>query len=357
MTESGIQARFELQLGEFTLTLELDLPGRGVTVLFGPSGSGKTLLLRCIAGLERARGRLAVNGERWQDEGLFLPTHDRPLGYVFQEPSLFPHLTVHSNLEYGMRRASRGNGAALEQAVELLGIGHLLRRRPGRLSGGEQQRVAIARAIAVRPRLLLMDEPLASLDLARKREILPYLEQLHDRLEIPLLYVTHSPDEMARLADHLVVMESGRVLASGPLGDTLARLDLPVRLGEEAGVVLESRIVERDRQWGLAHAEFPGGRLVVRDIGIPAGNRVRLRVLARDVSLALERQHGSSILNLLPAKVAEIGEGEHPATALVRLRLGESTLLASLTRRSVHTLALRPGKRIWVQIKSVAVIE
>ena len=354
---SGIQALFQLELGQFSLDLELDLPGRGVTVLFGPSGSGKTLLLRCIAGLERARGRLSVNGERWQDEKLFLPTHRRPLGYVFQEPSLFPHLSVQGNLEFGMKRASRSNGEALEQAIELLGIGHLLRRRPGRLSGGEQQRVAIARAIAVQPRLLLMDEPLAALDLARKREILPYLEQLHDRLEIPLLYVTHSPDEMARLADHLVVLEGGRVLASGPLTDTLARLDLPVRLGEEAGVVLEARIEGRDRQWGLASAAFPGGRLLVKDIGIPVGNRVRLRVLAKDVSLALERQEGSSILNLLPATVAEVGEGEHPATALVRLKLGESTILASLTRRSVHALELEAGKAVWVQIKSVAVIE
>ena len=358
MTTTGITARFKLDFSCFSLDVDLRLPGRGVTVLFGHSGSGKTMLLRCIAGLNRANGKLSVNGEIWQDNDIFLATHKRPLGYVFQEANLFPHLNVLRNLEYGMKRVSRkGLRESLEHSVELLGIDHLLNRKPARLSGGERQRVAIARALAVDPRILLMDEPLAALDLARKREILPFLEQLHDQLEIPVIYVTHSPDEMARLADHLVIMDDGKAVASGSLTETLARLNLPVRLGEEAGVVLEARIRERDQRWGLACAEFPGGSLWVKDIGTAIGNTVRLRVLARDVSLALEKQNNSSILNLLPAIVAELHKGEDQAIQLVRVEIGESSIISRLTSRSVHTLNLEAGKPVWVQIKSVAIIE
>lgn len=210
----GIQARFRLDWPGFRLDVDLTLPGRGVTALFGHSGSGKTTLLRCIAGLERSpQGFLSFKGEVWQDAATWLPTYRRPLGYVFQEASLFPHLTVMGNLRYGLRRVTAGQRAHLEQAIELLGIAPLLKRRPDRLSGGERQRVGIARALAVNPRVLLMDEPLAALDHQRKQEILPYLERLHDTLAIPVLYVSHSPDEVARLADHLVVMEDGQALA------------------------------------------------------------------------------------------------------------------------------------------------
>jgi molybdate transport system ATP-binding protein len=224
---AGIEARFRIDWPGFVLDVDLSLPGRGVTALFGHSGSGKTTLLRCIAGLERAPlGRLAVDGEVWQDASQWLPPHKRPIGYVFQEASLFAHLTVMGNLHYGLKRLRCAPRISLDQAIELLGIGHLLDRKPDTLSGGERQRVGIARALAVSPRLLLMDEPLAALDLKRKQEILPYLERLHDELEIPVLYVSHSPDEVTRLADHLVAMEGGRVVAYGPLADTLARLDL-----------------------------------------------------------------------------------------------------------------------------------
>ena len=232
---AAIHAQFKLAYSGFTLDVDLDLPGRGVTALFGHSGSGKTALLRCIAGLERANsGFLAVNGRVWQDDSqrVYLPTYQRPLGYVFQEASLFPHLNVRRNLEYGMKRVPASERrASLEQAISLLGIGNLLTQLPDTLSGGERQRVAIARALAVSPQLLLMDEPLAALDQARKQEILPYLEQLHGELNIPILYVSHAADEVARLADHIVVMEAGKVLANGPLSDTLSRLDLPLRLG------------------------------------------------------------------------------------------------------------------------------
>jgi len=354
----SIEARFRLDYPGFDLDVDLTLPSRGVTALFGYSGSGKTTLLRCLAGLERApEGYLALDGEVWQQGPVFLPTHHRSLGYVFQEASLFPHLSVRRNLEYGMRRiADSARRVSLDAAIELLGIGHLLERMPDHLSGGERQRVAIARALAVSPRILLMDEPLAALDLARKQEILPYLERLHDELEIPLIYVSHSPDEVARLADHIVVMEAGRAVAAGPLVETLSRLDLPIHLGEDAGVVLDGVLAERDETWHLARVDFPGGSLWVREHGVPLGRHVRVRILARDVSLALQHVEHSSIQNLLPGTVEAIGEDSHPALALVRVRVGESALVARLTRRSVAALELAPGCAVWAQIKSVALI-
>lgn len=353
-----IRARFQIDWPGFRLDVDLALPGRGVTALFGHSGSGKTTLLRCIAGLERASpGHLAFNGEVWQDERTWVPTHRRPLGYVFQEASLFPHLTVLGNLRFGMKRASAQQRAGLDQAVELLGIGHLLDRRPERLSGGERQRVAIARALAVSPRILLMDEPLAALDLKRKQEILPYLERLHDELDIPVMYVSHSPDEVARLADHLVAMEEGRVIAAGPLKETLARLDLPIRLGEDAGAVLDAVVGERDESWHLARVDFPGGSLWTRDRGVPVGCKIRVRVLARDVSLARQPQEETSVLNLLRGRVDAIEDEEHPGQALVRVRVGESPLLARLTKRSASALGIVRGLDVWVQVKSIALME
>lgn len=355
----AIHARFGLTLAAFRLEVDLNLPGRGVIALFGHSGSGKTTLLRAIAGLERvADGFLQVNGELWQDGAWFLPTHRRPLGYVFQEASLFPHLNVRRNLEYGMRRVPMAQRkVTLAQVVEWLDLEPLLQRMPDRLSGGERQRVAIARALAVSPRLLLMDEPLAALDLARKQDIVPYLEKLHDALDIPVLYVSHAPDEVARLADHLVLLQQGRVLAVGPITEMLARCDVPVRLGEDVGVVIEGVVAERDEPWSLARVAFAGGSLWVRDQGLAAGRRLRLRVLARDLSLALDRQERTSILNLLPGKIVEVAPGDHPAVVLARVLVGQTFFLARLTARSAAVLALRAGLPVWVQVKSVAVLE
>lgn len=353
-----ITARFCINWPGFTLDLDLNLPGLGVTAIFGQSGSGKTTLLRCIAGLERAeRGFLSFNGEVWQDDRTFLPTHKRPLGYVFQEASLFPHLSVLGNLRYGLTRSKAEQKVSLDHAIELLGIGGLLERKPERLSGGERQRVGIARALAVSPRILLMDEPLAALDLARKQEVLPYLERLRDELEIPVLYVTHSPDEVGRLANYLLALESGAVVAQGPLAETLARLDLPIRLGEERGVVLEGIVAERDEVWHLERVEFPGGSLWMRDRGIPLGQRVRVRVPSGGISLSRLPQQESSILNTLAGVVEAIGDDDHPAHSLVRVRVGESVLLARITKRSVAALSLQPGVPVWAQIKSVAVAQ
>ncbi len=351
----SIEARFHVSYPGFVLDVDLSLPSSGITALFGPSGSGKTTLLRAIAGLERVPGgRLVFDGELWQDAIAFLPTHRRPIGYVFQEASLFPHLSVQENLDYGRRR--RLAGVDFSKTVELLGIGHLLDRKPDRLSGGERQRVAIARALLTSPRLLLMDEPLAALDLARKREILPYLEQLHETLQIPVLYVSHAPDEVARLADHIVVLEAGRAVAAGPLAETLSRVDLPIRLGEDAGVVIEGRVTELDTAWHLARIEFSGGALWVRDEGHPVGKRLRVRVLARDVSLARTEPTGVSILNHFRVTVRELADDAHPALLLARVDCGAQPLLARLTRRSAAALELRPGAAVWAQVKAVALL-
>jgi molybdate transport system ATP-binding protein len=338
--------------------VDLALPARGVTALFGPSGSGKTTLLRCIAGLEKPdEGRLVVDGRPWQDERIALPPHRRPLGYVFQEASLFPHLSVLGNLRFGLKRAQGTSRADLDAAIELLGIAPLLDRRPEHLSGGERQRVAIARALAVAPRVLLMDEPLAALDLARKQEILPYLERLHRELDIPLLYVSHLPDEVARLADHLVVLDQGRVRAHGPLSETVSRLDLPLHLGEDRGVVLDAQVDAVDGQWHLARLAFDGGQLWTPDPGLPPGRRLRVRLLARDVSLAREHPGRSSIQNVMRGVVEAWADERHPGLVIVAVRVGAARVLARLTRRSLDALQLQPGDAVWVQVKSVALME
>ena len=352
----SISAQLRLTHPGFTLDAALEIPGQGLTAIFGPSGCGKTTLLRCIAGLNRGTGSLTVNGHTWQSAKLFVPAHRRPIGYVFQDARLFPHLTVLGNLEYGMRRATSADFTQLNPIIDLLGLTALLQRLPERLSGGEQQRVAIARALLTSPQLLLMDEPLASLDHARKQEILPYLERLRDELKIPLLYVSHAAAEVAQLADHLVVMDAGRVVADGPLAEVLTRLDLPIALGEDAGAVFAATVTERDAQWHLAKVSFDGGELWIRDTGAALGQRVRVRILARDVSIAASRHDDVSIVNMLPATVSAHAGEDHPALALVQLKVGQTSLLARVTRRSAQRLGLAPGREVWVQIKAVALV-
>jgi molybdate transport system ATP-binding protein len=355
----AISGSFRHRLGGFLLDVAFDLPGRGVTAIFGVSGSGKTTLLRCIAGLERAdSGRLAVEGEVWQDDGagVFVPVHRRPLGVVFQEASLFAHLDVRRNLAYGRSRVpATQHRVSLEQAVELLGIGALMARLPGTLSGGERQRVAIARALATSPRLLLMDEPLAALDLQRKAEVLPYLERLHDELEIPILYVSHAPDEVARLADHLLLLDAGRVAAAGPTRELLTRLDLPLAHGDAAAAVIVATVSQLEPAWQLAQLEFPGGQISLPSQVLQPGQRVRLRIQARDVSLSLLRQEGSSVLNVFAATVTGLAD-DSPGQTMVSLDAGGSTLLARITRKSAAALQLRPGSAVFAQVKGVAVL-
>lgn len=360
---ADIHARFRLDRGNFSLDIDLVLPGRGVTALFGHSGSGKTTCLRAMAGLERTPGGLFTLGDEvWQDEsrGVFVPTHQRSLGYVFQEASLFAHLSVRRNMEFGQKREQQHAVPAeqrfdLTSVAELLGIGSLLERMPASLSGGERQRVAIARALLAAPRLLLLDEPLAALDLKRKQEILPYLERLHDELSIPVIYVSHAPDEVARLADHLVLLDAGRVVASGPLSETLARADLPPAFADDAGVVLDTTLFGPEAD-NLSQLDFADGCIHVGRRPEATGSRLRCRIHARDVSLALERPHASSILNILPATVTAVVATDTPGHVLVQMRVGATPLLARITERSRRELGIAPGLAVWAQIKAVALL-
>ena len=353
--------RLQLARPAFTLDVDLNLPGDGITVLFGASGSGKTSLLRCVAGLEHTPGaQVTIAGQTWQDDaaGIYLPTWQRPLGYVFQEASLFAHINVRKNLQFGLKRShSPSTAAALDTAIELLGIAELLNRSTGQLSGGERQRVAIARALATQPRLLLLDEPLASLDQARRQDILPWLERLRDELKIPMLYVTHSSDEVARLADTLVVLEAGKVKACGPVSEVLAAADASAVLGDDVGALLDASVAERDTRWHMARLDFNGGSLWLRDTGLALGHKVRVRVLARDVSVATQEPQQTSIQNLLPCLVQSIVADTHPSQALVRMACGDSVVLARITARAVDALQLKPGTAVWAQVKTAALVE
>lgn len=356
---TAIHARFRHRLGDFELNAELECPGQGVTALFGPSGSGKTALLRCIAGLERARdGVCEINGEVWQDSarGLFIPPHRRPIGYVFQHANLFPHLSVRRNLEYGWRRIPAGERRVdPEQAIRTMGIAHLLERRPGKLSGGERQRVAIARALLTSPRLLLMDEPLASLDRASKREIHPYLARLRAELSMPVLYVSHDLHDITHIADHVALMDQGKIVAGGGLVEIMTRLDLSLARGEQAMAVIETEVLEHDPVYALTVLRFAGGTLTLPRLPEPVGAHVRAGILARDVSLALCRHADSSILNIFPAQVIEKVEVDD-SHVLIRLDASGARLLACITSKSAHLLALHPGAEVFVQVKSVAIV-
>lgn len=352
-----IQARFNIERGDFKLDSQMVIPAQGVTALFGPSGAGKTTILRAIAGLDKHRdGFLKVGDTIWQDGRHFVPAHQRGLGYVFQEPSLFSHLTVQRNIEYGLKRVPRDQrSTSLEQVVELLGLNKLLNRKPTTLSGGERQRVAIARALATSPRLLLMDEPLAALERARKLEVLPFIETFHRKLEIPIIYVSHYPNEVARLADHLVLLETGRVKASGAVSDLLTQLDLPLAHDHKAAALIKARVAEHDDNFNLSYLDFSGGRFTVERRDLPVGAIVRLRVAARDVSLTLQSSSDTSILNIFSATISElVPQGD--AHMMVRLVAGDVPVLAKITRKSAQGLSLRPGKQVFAQAKSVAVL-
>ena len=356
---SEIRAVFKRVAGDFTLDVSLSLPGRGVTAIFGPSGSGKTTILRCIAGLERAPGGfLSVNGDVWQDDakGVFKPVHTRSLGYVSQAANLFAHLSVQGNLEYGLHRIPMPERKLpLGQIIELLGIKNLLDRQPRNLSGGESQRVAIARALATSPQLLLMDEPLAALDVQRKADVLPYLESLHTQLDIPVLYVSHAPDEVARLADHLVLMDAGRVTASGATRELMTRMDLPLAHGDTAAAIIDAVVTQVEPQFHMSHAEFAGRQISVLNPSLQVGQRIRVRIQARDVSLTLERQQGTSVLNIIAATVSGFS-ADSPGQVMVALNAGGSMLLARITQKSLEGLLLQPGSPVFAQVKGVAVL-
>jgi molybdate transport system ATP-binding protein len=353
-----LEVDIEHRLGAFDLDIHFR-SGRGLTALFGRSGAGKTSVVNAIAGLIRPkRGRIVVDDAVLLDteRGICAPTHRRGVGYVFQEGRLFPHLTVRHNLLFGRWFASgRARSAGLEDVVELLGIGALLDRRPGRLSGGEKQRVAIGRALLAGPRLLLMDEPLASLDARRKDEILPYLERLRDQTNVPIIYVSHSVAEVTRLATTIVLISDGRVHAVGPVQEVMGRADLYPLAGRfEAGAVLLVRVARHDPEWGLTELAGSFGELVVPRLDVPVGTALRVRVRARDVILALTRPSGISALNVVEGQVEKLIPIEEGALE-VQLRASDQRLLARVTRRSGEALGLAPGCQVFAVIKSVAI--
>lgn len=357
---SHIRAAFRGTLGGFSLDAAFEAPDHGVTAIFGPSGCGKTTVLRCIAGLQRLDGACSVGGETWQDGTRFLAPHRRPVGYVFQEASLFAHLSVRGNLLY----ASRGRepspgpgGIGFDEVVELLGLEALLRRATPNLSGGERQRVAVGRALLSQPRLLLMDEPLSALDRATRNEILPFLERLHETLAIPVIYVTHDMGEVERLADHLVLMDGGRVVAAGALAAIQSDPTLPLASERDAAVSLDAVVTGFDAGYGLARLAVAGGEFVVPARPLTTGTTLRLRVGAGDVSLAREKPSATTILNILPVRIVTARFSDNNQVVAV-LRLGEdehdARLLARVTRRSWEDLALAEGMAVHAQIKSVS---
>ena len=354
---ASLELKLSLSKTGFRLDVDLVLPEEGITVLFGPSGSGKTTLLRCVAGLEQAEGRVLINRVCWQDsdDNLLVPTWQRDLGFVFQEASLFEHMNVRANLRYGIARTRQpGAEQALSAAVSLLGIAHLLDRSIQSLSGGERQRVAIARALATRPRILLLDEPLASLDVARRKEVIPWLERLHRELKIPILYVTHSMEELTRLADHVVCLENGQVKVQGSIGDVLSNPEFAASVGMEAGAILQGVVDQQDDRYHLSGINVGGTRVWLPQVELPVGSPVRIHVHASDVSLARTEPFDSSIQNKLPVVIESIHDDEHPARCLVKVRHVEQLLLVRITRKALVNLDVGVGSRVWAQIKSVA---
>lgn len=357
MTE--IEFKSQISFGDFSLDVSHRMPLDGITALFGPSGCGKSTLLRIIAGLERnARGRIRFGDEPWQDDAqrIFVPPHLRGVGYVFQDARLFPHLSVAGNLRYAEKRSrAAGDAISLDGVVTALDLEPLMNRRPSALSGGERQRVAIGRTLMTRPRLLLMDEPLAALDVRRKGEIVPYIERLPKAFGVPVIYVTHTIEEVTRLAQSMLALGGGRTVAYGPVADVLERLDLQSLTGPfEAGAVLTARVTRHDDAFRLTHLDHHGVEIVMPMADLAIGDQVRLRIRARDVSLATERPKGISVRNILHGKIVEIAEEPDTAFAETLIDIGVTRLRSRITRAAVADLSLMPGTPVFALIKSVS---
>ena len=360
---NSIRAEFHNVLGKFTLDTTFEVPAKGVTALFGPSGCGKTTVLRCIAGLIRVKdGYFDIDGEIWQDrDRTFIPTYQRPLGYVFQEASLFPHLSVRHNLLFGAPPEKPRDRPAIDfdEVVDLLGIRPLLDRSPRNLSGGERQRVGIGRALLTQPKLLLMDEPLSALDRKTKGEILPFIEELRDHFSVPIFYITHDMAEIERLADYMVLLDKGHLVACGPLSELQSNPALPLAASREAAVTLQGVVTACDPKFGLSSVSVPGAVLIAPPPpAISAiGETRRVRILASDVSLAREKPANSSILNALPARVVTMRALDR-YEVLVIVALGDqgagSRLLSRMTLKSWTELGLAEGQNVYAQVKYVS---
>jgi molybdate transport system ATP-binding protein len=359
----------------FNLDIDLTIPAQGVTAIYGASGSGKTSVLRCIAGLEKVENcELSFRDQVWQDGKTFVPTNQRGIGYVFQEASLFPHLTANANLRFALKRARPGNAlTTFSDVVELLGLRTLLDQYPDQLSGGERQRVAIARALLINPQLLLMDEPLASLDHKRKQELLPYLERICHQFNVPVIYISHSLWEVSLLADHIVMLDAGRVIKSENFLEAINKPDFPISQQENISSLLQCKVMEHNQKWGLTRFTLKGmdkqkmaeslsekkaqpHSLWLQQCDLAPGQEVRLNILASDVSLSLSHHEDTSISNILPVTILSMESLPH-GLLMLQLQLGDAILRATLTQRSVDRLVLTIGQKVWAQVKSAALIQ
>lgn len=358
---NNITVRLKGAIESFSLDVDFTVPARGVTALFGQSGCGKSSVLRCIAGLQRVEyGFLQINDLVWQDETSFVPAHERPVGYVFQEASLFPHMNVHKNLEFGLKRSKvKINGAKFDDVVSLLGLENLLSRAPQRLSGGERQRVAIGRALLSRPSILLMDEPMAALDQMSKDEIIPYLERLHGSLDIPMIYVSHDMSEVQRLADTMVFLEDGEVRATGPIENVLTDTSLPIAHAREASVVVNASVKSVSKEDGLTKLDVCGAELLVPGLVGDVGKNVRVRIAANDVSLAVVEPSQTTILNVLPVVVMDVSAINETQVNVLCAIGGEggAQILARITKRSQDTFKFSTSQHIFAQVKGVSMVD
>ncbi len=358
--EAGDRIRIYLTRSTgFTLDCDIGLTSEaGVTVFFGPSGCGKTTILRAAAGLEKAAGFVRISNQTWQDDEkkIFVPTYERRIGYVFQEASLFSHLNVMENLRYGLKRIHDTHvEQRLKEAVELLGIGHLLNRSTAELSGGERQRCAIARSLAIRPTALFMDEPLSALDQARRREIMPWLEQIKRELKVPILYVTHSEDEVMRLADQLVLMDQGKIVDCGRVDEVWRKRSQADVSGSHQSSLVIGRVAEKDAQWSLMKIVSAGAYFWVRNTGAAVGETVRVTIRSENVSISMTQPSKTSIQNVFQGVLTRVTVRQTDPIAMVEVDCGGTILMAEITQRAVHELELREGVSVWVQVKSVSI--
>jgi len=362
MTEDTISANLRLDLGSIEMRASFSVPRPQVTCLYGPSGSGKTTLLRCLAGFARAEGWLKVGDQLWQDHQhkCFIPTYRRGVGCVFQQDTLFPHLNVRQNLDYAWKRAPRSAEHVIrpDETIDLMGLSSFLTRRAHELSGGQRQRVALARALVSNPSLLLLDEPLSALDEFSKRELLPYLEAMQRLGSIPAFYVTHSLDELMRLADHVLIFDQGSIAYSAPAEQAFSDLSCPLTMQTDTASVFKARVGSHKDQWGLTWLELDWGGLRVPRIRLPTGSQLRVRIRARDVSLALQRHQDTTILNILPVIVAELKsvDGSEYLVRLQTTACPERHFLARTSRRSIQQLNIQPKQLLFAQIKGVALL-